>query len=101
MRTKGDFRVVLSVDLLMQSVSVEVGMEDIELVDEYWGRPKLGRSMRDSNSEDSQLKNLLTNDAGDVSNFSRGFSDVRTEDEIGRSRGWWTISVWRRDRPRA
>jgi hypothetical protein len=50
MRTKGDFRVVLSVDLLVQSVSVEVGMEDIELVDEYWGRPKLGRSMRDSNS---------------------------------------------------
>ena len=51
MRTKGDFRVVLSVDLLMQSVSVEVGMEDIELVDEYWGRPKLGRSTRHSNSK--------------------------------------------------
>lgn len=42
MRRKGDFRVVLSVDLLMQSVSVEVGMEDIEPVDEHWGAAEAG-----------------------------------------------------------
>jgi transcription antitermination factor NusG len=41
-RRNGDFRLVLSVDLLMQSVSVEVGVEDIGPIDEDWKTAEAG-----------------------------------------------------------
>jgi transcription antitermination factor NusG len=49
-RRKGDFRVVLSIDLLMQSVSVEVGVEDVEPADKSPKTVELGQATRIHNT---------------------------------------------------